>query len=83
MNGITNMADKKSIAKKMESKTYTNTRCGHCGKFGHGHETHSGRAFELPKINSLTVDHLNSRPPKRNIIIGSSEAYERRLNRKK
>lgn len=35
------MADKKSMAKKMESKTYTNVRCGHCGKFGHHHSEHS------------------------------------------
>lgn len=36
------MANKKNMAGKMTSKTYTNTRCGHCGKFGHSHETHSG-----------------------------------------
>lgn len=28
--------------KKLESKKYTNTRCGHCGKFGHHHSEHKG-----------------------------------------
>lgn len=32
---------KKKVAKKMESREYTTTRCGHCGKFGHHHSTHT------------------------------------------
>lgn len=36
----TSMTNKKSMASKMESKSYTSTRCGHCGKFGHHHSEH-------------------------------------------
>lgn len=50
------MANKKNMAGKMTSKTYTNTRCGHCGKFGHHHVTHKnpnadiGNAFLKSKF---------------------------------
>jgi hypothetical protein len=38
---------RQDMAKKMESKSYTNVRCGHCGKFGHSHEDH--RMYEARK----------------------------------
>lgn len=28
------------MASKMTSKEYTSVRCGHCGKFGHHHDSH-------------------------------------------
>lgn len=35
--GIENTS-KKEMAKKMESKTYTHSRCGKCNRFGHTHD---------------------------------------------
>ena len=53
---------KQSVAKKMESKSYTNVRCGQCGKFGHSHEIHKvGRVS--PQEEALLRDentHLTS-----------------------
>ena len=32
------MTNKKDIASKMESKSYTHSRCGKCNRFGHTHD---------------------------------------------
>lgn len=49
---ISNMKSpkKSSMASKMVSKEYKTTRCGHCGKFGHGHEKH-----EQDEANKLYI----------------------------
>lgn len=53
---------KKSMAGKMVSKTYTSTRCGHCGKFGHSHEEHKFRMIKNEPTFKQFQDKMDKVP---------------------
>lgn len=53
------------MASKMVSKEYKTTRCGHCGKFGHHHSTHSkvpGSYHEYKEVNSPSKSYPEGYP---------------------
>lgn len=54
--------------KGLESKQYTSVRCGHCGKFGHHHDTHKekkDKGFVDGAFNVIKIGKMRTVPFKR------------------